>query len=593
LERVAGRLTSALQWVAMATHGNFGLVGALGLALFGCWATSSCNLADGYVDFGKDLTNPELVVIDGPGQKIADGQLSGMLVDPWGDSGAVVVGFRYMDDGPYLRMQPFDGSAGCNVGRAFRCIVFNRLPNEPQYIAYLDDLSQNGQRGTLNFTDHECNVVYGGLKDAELPTRLFESPPGFVVAVGSQLLEVDPFRKKKRVIADNLTYWPGAPSAESQMPIWFVADGQLVVLDGARQEALRLGTNVTEVVFEQTDPNRGLYLVDGGNLTHYVEATGAEPKTIATDVCSAHLISVGIAYRAPCGDGRLIVADPEKGTKYDLGLGIAQLYYAQLRSRSDGSGADLEAVYAMPSSTAGYNDLWLKQAGQEPRLWKQRLGRFISATTGPKPTLLAIVDSDGSTGTLIRVDADGEHTLYPGVVLGYAVESVADGWMVMIDVVNEFGTLVWFNEQGETKVVAERVWLNEHVQIPTKEKELTGVTDDRYYNLRAFRTQAESGTGPITLLDRTNLFAPHSIGKVVADERYAFFRNMTALAYLEAIDNATGTGTLNVYQTRIGANSVVSKSVNEFAELLWPYQGVIYSVKQGDQYSLWAARAKP
>lgn len=71
----------------MSTRGLLGPVGAVVLALGGCWAVSSCNLGQGYADFGKDVTSPELVVIDGPGTKIADGQLSGMLVDPWGEIG--------------------------------------------------------------------------------------------------------------------------------------------------------------------------------------------------------------------------------------------------------------------------------------------------------------------------------------------------------------------------------------------------------------------------------------------------------------------------------------------------------------------------
>lgn len=577
----------------MANHGLIKVVGAMALGLGGCWAVSSCNLAQGYVDFGKDVTQPELVVIDGPGTKIADGQLSGMLVDPWGDNGAVVVGFRYLEPGPYLRMQPFDGTKGCNVGRAYRCIVFNRLPNEPQYIAYLDDISQNGQRGTLYFTDHNCNVVYGGIKDAELPARLFDSPPGFVIQAGTQILDIDPYRKKTRVIADDVSYWAGPGDADTGVPPWYIAEGQLVVLDNARQEILRLGTSVTEVVFQASDPTRGLFLVDGGKLTRYVEATGTEPKTIAEDVCGAGLVSVGISYRSPCGEGKLIIQDLDKGTKYDLGVGISQLYYVQLRTRSDGSGADLEAVYTMPSSDPGFYDLWLKSAGAEPRIWKTHLGRFISATTGANPTLVAIVDSDGSTGTLIRVDSEGEHPLRSGVVLGYPVESVAGGWLVMTDVVDDYGTLLWFNEAGESREVATRVWLRGAVKTPEKVPELTGVTDDRYYNLRAFLTGAETGKGPITILDRTKLFESYTVGTGVPEGRFDFFRNMTALGYLDDFDDENGTGTLHVFQTRIGADSKVSDFVNEYTELLWPYQGVIYSIKRGEEYSLWAARAKP
>jgi hypothetical protein len=580
----------------MASRGLLQLVGALTLGCGGAWAVSSCNLGAGYADFGKDVAQPELVVIDGPGTKIADGQLSGMLVDPWGDKGAVVVGFRYLADGPYLRMQPFDGTKGCNVGRAYRCIVFNRLPNEPQLIAYLDDIGANN-RGTLYFTDHSCKVAYGGIKDAELPARLFDSPPGFVLRAGDQLLEVDPFRKKTRVIANNLQYWNGPGDSSSPMPVWFIAGGQLVVLDNARQEALRLGNAVTEVVFEASDPNQGLFLVDGGALTRYVEATGTEPKVIATDACGASLSSYGISYFSPCNERRLVIQDLTQGTTYEVDSGVWRLLYAQKRSRTDGTGVDIEAAYTKPSTMAGFEDLWLKQAGAAPRVWQQRLGSFISATTGSNPTLVAIVDSDGTKGRLMRVDSSGEHTLFENVALGYSVESIAGGWLLLTDVVDGLGTLVWITEAGERQTVAEGVAVSGAVKTPEKNPELTGVTDDRYYDLRAFLTNVEvvDGTpaGTIALLNRNNLDSLQPLGTRVPADKFDFFRNMTAVGYLDKYDTATGTGALTVYQTRIGATSVVAKNVNEYSELLWPWEGVIYSVKVGESYSIWAARAKP
>ncbi|HEY5955362.1 MAG TPA: hypothetical protein VIV60_02365, partial [Polyangiaceae bacterium] len=69
----------------MANHGHWRLVGAMAWAV----GVNGCNLGEGYADFGKDIAQPEQVTIDGPGTKIADGQLSGMLVDPWGENGAV------------------------------------------------------------------------------------------------------------------------------------------------------------------------------------------------------------------------------------------------------------------------------------------------------------------------------------------------------------------------------------------------------------------------------------------------------------------------------------------------------------------------
>lgn len=576
---------------AMATLGFFRRAAVLAFAWGGCGGAFGCNLGQGYADFGKDVTQPEQVVIDGPGTKIADGQMSGMLVDPWGDQGAVVVGFRYMDDGPHLRMQPFDGAKGCNVGRAYRCIVFTRLPNEPQLIAYLDDES------TLHFADHSCNVVYGDIKNSELPERLFDAPPGFVVKADDQLLDIDPFRKKTRVIARNVRSWSGPGDPDVQVPIWYISDGQLVVLDDARQERLRLGRDVTEVIFEASDPTRGLFLVDGGALTHYQEATGLEPKTLATDVCRASLGSYGISYYSPCGESKLVVQDPAKGTKYEVDSGVGRLFYAQLRASGGEVGGEaqlgIEAVYTKASTTEpGYDDLWLKQVGAAPRLWQSRLGAFISATTGDTPTLVAVVDSNGTIGRLIRVDATGESALAEGIVLSYPIETVAGGWLVMTDLKDGYGNLTRISDTGEKALIAERVSTRAPGK-PRRDPQLTAITDERYFDLRAYSLRSDVGNSVVGLLDGRRLDSLYKLGTNVPPAQFKFFSNMTAIGYLDRFDDDRGTGSLSVYQTRIGATSIVSKDVNEFTELLWPYEGVIYSVKQDDKYSLWAARAKP
>ncbi|HEY5959280.1 MAG TPA: hypothetical protein VIV60_22135, partial [Polyangiaceae bacterium] len=507
--------------------------------------------------------------------------------------GAVVVGFRYQEDGPHLRMQPFEGGEGCNVGRAYRCIVFNRLPNEPQLIAYLDEIGPDN-RGTLYFTNHDCQVVYGGIEDAELPARLFDSPPGFVVLAGDKLLDIDPFRKKTRVIDDHVRNWSGAPDATNPTPMWYVADGQLVVLDETRQERLRIGHDVSEVVFEASDPTRGLFLVDGGSLTRYSEATGAEPQLVADGVCGVSLGSYGVSYYSPCADRTLVVHDIDRDSKFEIDSGVIGLLYAQLRNRSDGSGLDVEAVYTKASSTdEGYQDLWLKQVSEPPQIWQRRLGRFIAATTGPNPTLTAIVDSDGNTGRLMRVDSEGEHTICTGVSLSNAVSPVAGGWMLVTDLVDGYGNLTLVSTTGEKKVILAHVRAGSSPKAPVRDPDLTGITDQSYFNLSAYSIPDDQDQPTIALLDPARLDSPITLGKSVPESKFGFFKNMTAVGYLDSFDPEADTGTLTVYQTRIGATSVVSKNVNDFAELLWPYEGVIYSVKQGDNYSTWAARSKP
>ncbi|MGC4067865.1 MAG: hypothetical protein QM784_25075 [Polyangiaceae bacterium] len=562
------------------------------LLVVGGLATQACNLGEGYADFGNDLTSPEETIIDGPGNKISDVRLSGMLVDPWGDDGAVVVGFRYRDGVPHLYMQPFDGSKGCDVGPAYRCIVFNRLDGAPQLIAYLDAIQSNG-RGTLNFVNHECEIVYGGIENAELPSRLFEFPPGYVIAAGDELLDLDPFSKTTRVMTKNLRFWSGPGEPNQELPHYYVGDGELVVFDDERKEQLRLGKDVTEVVFEASDYTRGLFLVDEGALVHYYPSRDVPPETLDDDVCGARIESFGVSYFSPCGERRLVMRNMSTSEKTVIDSNVRRSLYSQERSRSDGSGTDVEAVYTKVSEEdPGFEDFWLKQAGKEPRIWQRRLGQFISATTGENPSLVAIVDSDGSSGRLIRVDADGERTLLSNVALGYPVESSSNAWLVMTDVEDRVGTLTLVDSSGKTTVIGSRVPVGSKLVSPERDPYLDGVEDQDYYGLAALVTDVEEGRGSLNLMTRNKPKTIESIADDVPVGDFTFFKNMAAVGYLDRYDEKTFAGRLVVHQTTLSAKSVVADDVGDFSELLWPYEGVIYTARKGDKYSLWAARAK-
>jgi hypothetical protein len=570
----------------------------ISVVISGILALYGCDLGEGYADFGDDLANPRQTYIDGPGTKIADGRFSGTLVDPWGDNGAVVVGFRYQDDGPHLMMQPFDGSKGCDAGLAYRCIVFNRLEGEPQLIAYLTDIKSDG-RGTLNFVGHDCKIAYGGIKDAELPARLFEFPPGVVVAAGGQLLNIDPFAKKTHVMTENLRFWSGPGEKGQQIPHYYVGDGQLVVFDDGMKELIRVGKDVTEVVFESSDYSSGVFLVDEGNLVRYWSPKGTlnekdiVAEVIERDVCGATLGTYGISYFSPCAEHRLVVRDLKSDTFEAIDSGVNRIVYAQKRQRADGSGADMEVVYVKPSTASpGFEDLWLKQAKQEPRIWQRRLGQYLSSTMGDNPTLTAVVESDGVTGKLIIVDKDGVRTLHSKVELSYPVESRTNSWLAMTDLKDGLGTLTLIDAEGKTTVIAEGVPRESKIVSPVPDPYLDGVEDESYYGLGAFVSNVKGKLGDLGVMTRSKPKTLHKLASDVRVGNFSFFQNMTALGYLDSFNEEDRTGRLVVHEVSLDAPSIVSKNVLEFSELLWPWEGVIYTVKDGEDYSLWAARAK-
>lgn len=550
---------------------------------------SSCNIGEGFADFGEDVFEPDTVTYDAPGRKIADGAFSGMLVDPWGEKVPVIVAFRYLDDGPHLRMQPFDGSKGCDIGIAQRCIVFNKLDDEKQLVAVLTNTDRDG-RGTLNFVNHDCEIVFGGLEGVMLPSRLYDDPPGYLVDGGDKLLDVNPWTGTVREISSAMQRWSQAPAEDSQ--VWFIEDGQFVAIDSSREEFLRVGKDVTEVLGVTPGMASPFHLVEGGKLMKYDSAT-AEPRLIAEDLCGVALGGAGYTYMSPCATRQLVTLDPASGVAEAIDQGVGQVMSVSLSGVNVAGGLGAEAIYTKASATVpGTDDVWLKQAGVAPRVWRENLTRYLSGSIGANPTLRAVVDSNGTTAKLVRIDAAGETVVHGGVAVGYAIEDQGAFSYAMTNPTESDGTLSAITTTGTTTTVAEKVSLKTTMVSPSVDPEIEGVTDPEYFKLASLLYEFDDGLGTLGLLTKSDPTSLRKLASDVPSSRYEFFQDIPAIGYITAWDRDAGTGEFRVYNTKLETTSAISRNVAEFTELLWPYDGVLYTVREGDEESIWIARAK-
>jgi len=552
----------------------------------GALVLAGCNLGQGFADFGKDVFEPDPVFIDGSGHRIAEGEFAGMLLDPWGEAGSVIVAFRHEDDGPHLRMQPFEGGPGCDVGPAQRCIVFNKLDDKEQLIAYVVAPDANG-RGTLKFTNHQCETVSGSIDNALLPSDLFDSPPGYLVDAGGQLLIVSPWDDQISVLAADLRSWSGVGTEGS--PIWFVDGGQFVLLDASHLEVVRTGTDVTQVVGSADPQADEIYLIDGGNLVVYRRSTG-DTQVIAEDACQVTRGADYVTYLSPCAERRLIAQDLATHVTEQLDVGVGRSLNAQRVRPADDTSVGVGMLYTKPSvDSPGFEDLWLKRPDEDPRLWEHRLGRLVAGTAGTNPTLLAIVDSDGQTGRLVRADADSETTLHDSVAVDYPIDQ-ASSPIALVDFDGTAGNLTRIDGPDDTTVLASNVPLASEVVSPATDYLEGAIDSPQYLSERALVYNVDSWVGTLGIAPEGEPFVDLAEG--VPLRYFRFFRRMAAIGYLDQWDAETGTGRLSVHQTDLGATSHVSDHVLEFAELLWPYEGVLYTVRDGDRTGVWVARAK-
>ncbi len=246
---------------------------------------SSCNIGKGIADFGNNVANQPPVSF-GNGKRVAAGNFTSPLVDPWDDRGPVIIAFEYIGSEPHLAMRPIDGSSGCDTGLAYASVVRDKLDNRTQLVAYQDGTTQ-ACRGTVHFVDHNCKEYGSPVPNASLPDLLYNDPPGYLVTAalcsldsgtptitGSQLLVVDPWSGTSTVLAGAMT-WSKVLSRDD-FTVAVIDGGHYKIFNEQRQMTSDIGTAVTEIAY-LSGTDGGFALVDGGTLRTYQSVSDTAP----------------------------------------------------------------------------------------------------------------------------------------------------------------------------------------------------------------------------------------------------------------------------------------------------------------------------
>ncbi len=553
------------------------------LSVLGLWAslgllTSACDIGTGLADFGSDVFEPKHQFIEGPGRRIASGQFSGPLIDPWGENGSVIVAFRHESDGPHLLMQPFDGSQGCELGRGRRCIVYNKLAGLKQLVAYLEQTDESG-RGPLRFAGHDCTEAMAPIADANLPAAVFDDPPGYLVEAGGQLLDVAPWKKQIKPLAGQLRGW--GFWEEKDKSFWFIDDGQFVVMNARREELFRGGKDVTEMVRFPTSSR--FLLVDGGQLNHF-QSFAAKAQLVATQVCSPRFQSGSkLSYFSPCDAGALIVADLTEGKKTPIDSGIRTIdgYYP---STTQGD----TVFYSKPAlAPADGMVLWMAQGESLPVPIAKHFVRLEAVVEQSPLSLLLLVGGDGQRASLVKWTSKGSSPVLDNVSLEYS-----GGLLANYD--GQLGDLFVGAATSAPQRVAQGVPVvasplrSQSTEFPVCPVALLTNAKDWVGTLAlAEGYQASSADCPVLKQPKVT-----AIASGVPAASYQFFDKMPAIGFLENWNRESGTGQLALYNTELGAHNVIASDVREFIEMLWPNVGVLYVVPTGDNQGIWIARAK-
>jgi hypothetical protein len=367
-------------------------------------------------------------------------------------------------------------------------------------------------------------------------------------------------------------------TARTDDKIWSIEGGELVARDFTFKVLKRFGSDVKEFDFT-TDAVSRVAFVDGTDLFVVTDKFEA-PKKIDSDVCSVVFPSgwrgLGISYFSPCAARQLVLygsahssdkGPGESDAKDVLGEGVlgdpligfsGDAAFAFFVSKADPSapnalfggtiGETPEHIADEPETNRAKTPL-VSRVGEQWEVkvdvqggvgrlirWKpggpvRELARGVEMRDDP----LAIVNYDGKTGDLVRIDAAGvSRVLARGIPKG-GIVSADDGLAAVSDSDGLQGTLIVAPPGGSAF-----------------EKVAAGVRIDNFH----------------------------------------FIQNLHGVGYLQDFDGTSGTGLLGVRVIATGDTFELGVRASEWDEVGLPEPGVMYVVPEGERAGIWFARLK-
>jgi hypothetical protein len=527
------------------------------------------------IDFSglSDLFDSTPTYLDLPGRRVASGHFQRAIVDGTEPANSFFIANELGAATPRFAIFPFLGGPGCRTGRADSLPHFTSSPL-PSFVTYVENASAGNPR-RLHFTNPRCGEPLPPVDTAGLPFRTLDDPPGYLALASGDLLFLEPWDKKRTVVAAAVSQV--FPSDDK---IWSVEDGQLVVRDLKFKVLQRLGTDVKE--FDVTDSSvPRVAFVDGTDL-FVVTDKFETPKKIDSDVCSVQFPSGwhgrGIAYFSPCDAQQLVLygsahaSDPgpgENDTRYELGANVVgdpaigflgDQTFAFFMSKADAdSPTELfggpitetpEHIADSPQTSSGRPNVGTPAVSRVSDLWETKVdvegnvGRLIRWKPGAPPKEiargveyrddpLAIINFDGKTGDLVRVDEGGVSRVLARGVPSKGILSSDDGLAAVTDSDGSLGTLI----------------------------------------------VAPTGTS-----------AFEKVAARVHD--FHFIQNLHGIGYLQDFDNTAKTGLLGVRVVATGDTFELGVRASEWTEVGLPEPGVMYVVPDGERAGIWFARLK-
>ena len=544
-----------------------------------------CNVVQGFQDAGDTLFPEQKTYLAAPGVQL----LSGGYHDVDFAIGAnIFLLSRITDDtqGGLVSM-PYGDPRPCLIPSVGRYWSSRNVTRGPPLLAYFNE---DASRGTLHFADGNCTTFELEFEDALLPVGDTES--SVVVWAGTDLWLATPGTGQQQKLATGVTdvvrgaIGKGFVVRAGGRIAWFKSDWTSQGEFGAQVVSVRLAGNT-------------VFYSDSGGVHRLIAGPqGPEDHLLAADACGLGMQSTTWAtFRAPCSGGQVFAVHEPTGNQFQLPFD-----------------ADPERLKLVPARGS---------RGLDPSLepfW------FFGMRDG---------DGDALQGTLVVKPPTGDeftlgsHATFLQLRLLEAPEE-AHGY-ALVDVASDgSGRYLWWDGQGQTKVLAEHVLSQPNrliVDFDGSLGKLAVTSGDRLLVLAegvpwpAFEYrdstrkwtalfhdlispgQPHGQNGQLSVfydtldaLQATPVTAPFSAPELqVVAPRVGVFRIaalgrvLSGVMYLADYDEQSGTGRLDYRNLDLRFSAHVNDGVSDYAIVDGQ---VLYAIPRGKDAGLWLVSSK-
>jgi hypothetical protein len=554
-------------------------------------ALAGCDPTSGLADTADAALPPVKRYFDGAGSQLVAGPWSRVVVDLDADTLYHVGARRLDDEEPTFHLFGADAQSGCQVAPNAGTWLMGKPDDVPnRLLPFAESLDERG-RGRVRFTTLDCEVQDLVIEDGGRPyPRLFEH--GYLVPTKQGYTFADPWAGESREIAARLKrtlVWKDA------VLLW--ADDKLKSFSDQFEPGEEWGNAPVSVV-----QLKDAFLVEDADGLHRVTLDHASLEITSEDVLptACHLQNSNV-ISSDATSGWVVLEEPCGNPKPTV-------------MRLDADTFESQGSFEIPFETDARR--------------ARALISFEPATGDPQPHgLLYVTDVDeGGLGTVWAWRAGsplaikvGERALLDAVF----PEPPDSSWAGVVQANYqqlegyESYDLIRFRWDGTTEVIAEKLVRNSAngellVNFDGVAADLPQFTEDGYRILATgvapyagtvtsftgerhyARVAAFDGTSGQVLFgtDAEDPTAWESLasGVTPASPRFAWF--MPALLFIEDWDADKRTGALTAYNYELDARTTIAEGVSSFDLTSYPWEGVVYTVPEGEPRGIWFSRAK-